>query len=63
MRMLAVPFPRPATASSSSANVVAYDICARMTYLKVSLERAAHDVVIDKLVQQKGEGGIIALDA
>jgi len=34
-----------------------------MTYLKVSLERAAHDVVIDKLVQQKGEGGIIALDA
>jgi beta-aspartyl-peptidase (threonine type) len=44
-------------------NVVAYDICARMTYLKVSLERAAHDVVMDKLVQQKGEGGIIALDA
>lgn len=44
-------------------NVVAYDICARMAYLKVSLERAAHDVVMDKLVQQKGEGGIIALDA
>lgn len=43
-------------------NVVAHDICARMEYLGVSLERAAHDVVMDRLVRQGGEGGVIAMD-
>src|SRR5690606_33049898 len=44
-------------------NVVAYDICARMAYTGVSLERAAHQVVMERLVQQGGDGGIIAMDA
>lgn len=44
-------------------NVVAHDICARMEYLNLSLERAAHDVVMVRLVEQRGEGGIIAMDA
>ncbi|HEX6134096.1 MAG TPA: isoaspartyl peptidase/L-asparaginase, partial [Longimicrobiales bacterium] len=44
-------------------NVVAYDICARMAYAGVSLERAAHQVVMERLVQQGGDGGIIAMDA
>jgi L-asparaginase / beta-aspartyl-peptidase len=44
-------------------NVVAYDICARMEYLDIPLERAAHDVVMGRLVEQGGDGGIIAMDA
>lgn len=44
-------------------NVVAYDICARFMYSGVSLEQAARDVVMDHLVRQGGEGGIIAMDA
>jgi L-asparaginase / beta-aspartyl-peptidase len=44
-------------------NVVAHDICARMDYLNLSLERAAHDVVMVRLVEQRGEGGIIAMDS
>jgi L-asparaginase / beta-aspartyl-peptidase len=44
-------------------NVVAYDICARMEYLGITLERAAHDVVMRRLVDQGGDGGIIAMDA
>lgn len=44
-------------------NVVAYDICARMQYLGISLQQAADDVVMNRLVQQGGDGGIIALDA
>jgi L-asparaginase / beta-aspartyl-peptidase len=44
-------------------NVVAHDICARMEYMNVSLERAASDVVMNRLVQQGGEGGIIAMDS
>jgi L-asparaginase / beta-aspartyl-peptidase len=43
-------------------NTVAHDICARMEYLGITLERAAHDVVMERLVQQGGEGGIIAMD-
>jgi len=43
-------------------NTVAADICARVRYLHISLEQAADDVVMKKLVQQKGEGGIIGLD-
>ncbi|MBR9989466.1 MAG: isoaspartyl peptidase/L-asparaginase [Gemmatimonadetes bacterium] len=44
-------------------NIVAYDICARMTYTGVSLDRAAHQVVMQRLVEQGGDGGIIAMDA
>jgi L-asparaginase / beta-aspartyl-peptidase len=44
-------------------NVVAYDICARREYLGASLQQAAHDVVMSRLVQQGGEGGVIAMDA
>jgi beta-aspartyl-peptidase (threonine type) len=44
-------------------NIVAYDICARMTYTGVSLERAAQQVVMERLVEQGGDGGIIAMDA
>ena len=44
-------------------NNVAADICARVKYSGVSLERAADDVVMKVLVAQKGEGGVIAMDA
>jgi L-asparaginase / beta-aspartyl-peptidase len=44
-------------------NVVAHDICARKEYLGISLEAAAHDVVMNRLVAQQGEGGIIAMDS
>ncbi|HSJ13554.1 MAG TPA: isoaspartyl peptidase/L-asparaginase [Longimicrobiales bacterium] len=44
-------------------NVVAYDICARMAYRGETLEQAAHHVVMEKLVAQQGEGGVIAMDA
>lgn len=43
-------------------NVVAYDICARMRYQGVPLEQAANDVVLKELVEQHGDGGVIALD-
>jgi beta-aspartyl-peptidase (threonine type) len=44
-------------------NNVAADICARVKYTGVSIERAADDVVNKVLVAQKGEGGVIAMDA
>jgi len=43
-------------------NIVAADICERVRYLRVPLERAANDVVMKELVAQHGEGGVIALD-
>src|ERR1700733_373770 len=43
-------------------NVVAADICERGRYFHVSLEQATDDVVMKELVEQKGEGGIIAID-
>jgi beta-aspartyl-peptidase (threonine type) len=43
-------------------NIVAADICERVRYLHVSLEQAANDVVMKELVEQHGEGGIIAID-
>ncbi len=43
-------------------NVVAYDICARMRYLGLSLREAADQVVMQRLVEQGGEGGVIAID-
>jgi L-asparaginase / beta-aspartyl-peptidase len=44
-------------------NVVAHDICARMEYMNISLQQAAHEVVMNRLVQQGGDGGIIAMDS
>ena len=43
-------------------NVVASDICARVRYLKEPLEKAADDVVMKELVEQHGDGGVIAMD-
>ena len=43
-------------------NIVAADICERVRYLHVSMEQAANDVVMKELVDQKGDGGVIALD-
>ncbi len=43
-------------------NVVAADICERVRYLHVPLEQAANDVVMKELVEQHGEGGVIAVD-
>jgi len=44
-------------------NAVAYDICAQMEYRGVSLREAADDVVMRKLVEHGGDGGVVALDA
>ena len=43
-------------------NVVAHDICARMLYKGVPLAQAADEVVMQVLVAQNGDGGVIALD-
>lgn len=43
-------------------NVVASDISARVRYAKQPLKKAADDVVMKELVDQKAEGGVIALD-
>ena len=43
-------------------NVVAADISARVKYAKEPLKKAADDVVMKELVDQKAEGGVIALD-
>ena len=41
---------------------VAYDIAARMAYGGATLEEAADAIVLEKLVEKQGSGGIIALD-
>jgi beta-aspartyl-peptidase (threonine type) len=43
-------------------NVVAHDIAARMQYGGKSLQEAADEVVMDKLVKIEGSGGVIGLD-
>jgi len=43
-------------------SVVAYDISALMEYKGLSVKDAANEVVMKKLVEREGEGGIIALD-
>ena len=43
-------------------NVVAHDICARVAYQHVSLDKAAQHVIEGELPKQGGEGGVIALD-
>lgn len=44
-------------------SVVAYDIAALMGYKGLSVQQAADEVVMKKLVKKGGEGGVIALDA
>lgn len=43
-------------------NIVAADICERVRYLHVSLADAANEVVLHELRDQRGDGGVIALD-
>jgi beta-aspartyl-peptidase (threonine type) len=43
-------------------SVVAYDISALMEYKGLSVQQAAEEVVMQKLVERGGEGGVIALD-
>jgi L-asparaginase / beta-aspartyl-peptidase len=43
-------------------SVVAYDISALMEYKGLSLKQAAHQVVMEKLKNLGGKGGIIAID-
>ena len=43
-------------------SVVAHDISALMEYKGLSLKDAANEVVMKKLVERGGEGGIIAVD-
>ena len=42
--------------------VVAHDICARVRYQNVTLEQAASEVVLKKLVDMGADGGVIAID-
>jgi L-asparaginase / beta-aspartyl-peptidase len=43
-------------------NAVAYDMSARMKYKKASLRNAASEIIQQKLKQQGGTGGLIAVD-
>lgn len=43
-------------------NVVTHDISAIMEYKNLSLDEAAKEVIMNKLVQQKGSGGVIGID-
>ncbi|MDA3861300.1 MAG: isoaspartyl peptidase/L-asparaginase [Melioribacteraceae bacterium] len=43
-------------------NVVTHDISALMEYKNLSLEEATKEVVMNKLVKQKGAGGVIGID-
>jgi beta-aspartyl-peptidase (threonine type) len=43
-------------------NTVAHDICARMMYRGIPLAQAADEVVMQRLVSQGGDGGVIAVD-
>ncbi len=43
-------------------HVVAHDICAKMVYQDTSLAAAAEFVIMEKLAEAGGEGGIIAID-
>jgi L-asparaginase / beta-aspartyl-peptidase len=43
-------------------NVVAYDVCARVRYLGESVEAAARNVIMERLVAQGADGGVVAMD-
>jgi beta-aspartyl-peptidase (threonine type) len=42
--------------------VAAYDVAAQMAYRNVSLQEAAHDVVMNRLPKIDGRGGLVAVD-
>jgi beta-aspartyl-peptidase (threonine type) len=42
--------------------VVGHDVSALIEYKNLSLAEACHEVVMKKLVQIEGEGGLIAID-
>jgi len=42
---------------------VAYDICARVNYKGIALQEAADEVILDKLKQMGGDGGVIGIDS
>lgn len=44
-------------------SVVAYDVSALMEYKSLSLQEASDEVVMKKLVERHGEGGLIGIDA
>ena len=44
-------------------NVVAYDVSAMMEYKGMSLEQATNEIIMKKLKDQGGEGGLIAIDS
>ena len=43
-------------------NVVAYDISALIEYRGLTLNEATESIISDKLLKQKGKGGVIAID-
>jgi len=43
-------------------NVVTHDISALMEYKNLSLNQAAEKVIMQKLVKQKGAGGVVGID-
>lgn len=43
-------------------NVVAYDVCARVKYLHEPVDQAAKYIINEKLSNEKGAGGLIAVD-
>jgi beta-aspartyl-peptidase (threonine type) len=43
--------------------LIAYDIAARMKYLKLPLSDAVDQTIREALVDRHGDGGLIALDA
>ncbi|HTD03492.1 MAG TPA: isoaspartyl peptidase/L-asparaginase [Undibacterium sp.] len=51
------------TGESFMRSVALYDISAQMEYAQRSLQQAAENVVMHKLPQYEGRGGVIAIDA
>ncbi len=40
---------------------VAHDICARVLYKKITLQQAADEVILEKLVKMNADGGVVAM--
>jgi beta-aspartyl-peptidase (threonine type) len=43
-------------------NVVAYDMSAQLEYSNISLQEAANNIIMKKLLEQEASGGLIAVD-
>lgn len=43
-------------------NVVAYDLAVLVKYMGIGIDKAAHEIIHEKLKKQGGEGGLIAID-